>query len=227
MSTNAGDTSTRLRAGKASNSSLTDSTYRVIVIELDDLHPRNESLLPNVLTAVTTSTPQERFERLLQGRRTPAWAKGHVRALRTDLSIRKTYPTLARAKKSEGRLIERLLRQGFVVNNLAPQRRVYVIELDHSHLKNPGKGFVYVGETSKTPEERFRQHMTGARSTKGHSLSSRWVSRFGVRLRPDLAPPEFFLTVEESENAEARCRLQLEQAGYIVKGAHTAGQLEH
>ena len=64
--------------------------------------------------------------------------------------------------------------------------------------------------------------MTGAKSKKGQKLSSRWVLRHGKRLRPDLAPSGFFLTKEESEAAEAQCRLHLEEAGYIVKGAHTA-----
>ena len=51
---------------------------------------------------------------------------------------------------------------------------VYVIELDKGFAdtrkarkanpnRNPDKPCVYVGYTSKTPEQRFEQHMTGAR----------------------------------------------------------------
>lgn len=198
----------------------------MIVVELDDIQPRNESDLPNLLTVITVSTPEERFERLLSGKRTPTWAIGHIVTLRNDLSIQKRYPSIQRAKKAERRLVKRLLRQGFIVNNMSPHRRVYVIELDHSHLKDPGNGFLYVGETSKTPEERFQQHMTGARAENGHNISSRWVRKYGKRLRPDLAPTGFFLTTSESETAEANCRIALEQAGYIVKGAHTANSLQ-
>jgi len=38
---------------------------------------------------------------------------------------------------------------------------VYVIELESTGLGDAGPGDVYVGETSKTPEERFAIHMAG------------------------------------------------------------------
>ena len=65
---------------------------------------------------------------------------------------------------------------------------IYVIELDKQVLEkkkfreaNPdyvdGSPCVYVGMTSKTPEERFEQHKSGYRS-------SRIVKQFGIRLKP-------------------------------------------
>ena len=65
---------------------------------------------------------------------------------------------------------------------------IYVIELDKQVLEkkkfresNPdyvdGSPCVYVGMTSKTPEQRFEQHKTGYRS-------SRIVRQFGIRLKP-------------------------------------------
>ena len=45
---------------------------------------------------------------------------------------------------------------------------------------------VYVGMTSKTPQERLAQHKTGALSKKGHKLSSRIVQKYGRYLRPSL-----------------------------------------
>lgn len=38
---------------------------------------------------------------------------------------------------------------------------------------------LYVGETSRDPDQRFDQHKTGYKA-------SRWVNRFGVRLLPEL-----------------------------------------
>lgn len=200
------------------------NSYSVGVLELDDVKPRNESQLPNVLTFTTTSSLTERFQRFVTGTRCPGWAKDHVVRLRPDLSINRRYHSLQRAKAAERRLVDRLLRQGYIVNRRTPHRRVYVIELDHSHLPSPGKGFLYVGETSHRPTDRFQQHLSGAVSKSGRRLSSRWVERYGTQLRPDLAPQGFFLTLEESEAAEANCRIELEQQGYIVKGAHTARQ---
>ena len=65
---------------------------------------------------------------------------------------------------------------------------IYVIELDKQVLEkkkfreaNPdyvaGSLCVYVGMTSKTPEERFEQHKSGYKS-------SRIVKQFGIRLKP-------------------------------------------
>ena len=65
---------------------------------------------------------------------------------------------------------------------------IYVIELDKQVLEkrkfreaNPdyaeNSPCVYVGMTSKRPEERFEQHKSGYRS-------SRIVKQFGIRLKP-------------------------------------------
>ena len=65
---------------------------------------------------------------------------------------------------------------------------IYVIESDKEVLRkkkfkdaNPdyveGSPCVYVGMTSKTPEQRFEQHKSGYRS-------SRIVRQFGIRLKP-------------------------------------------
>ena len=119
---------------------MADQGYRVFVVELDDVKPRNESGLPNLLTLITVSTPEERFARLIGQKPSPRWTIGRVVGPRPDLSLTKTYEGLDRAKKAERRLVDRLLRQGYIVNNRASQRRVYVVELDDSHLAKPGKG---------------------------------------------------------------------------------------
>ena len=65
---------------------------------------------------------------------------------------------------------------------------IYVIELDKQVLEkrkfreaNPDyvddSPCVYVGMTSKTPEQRFEQHKSGYKS-------SRIVKQFGIRLKP-------------------------------------------
>jgi hypothetical protein len=199
---------------------ITEDRYQVIVVETDDLLPRNESGKPNLATSVTVSDPAKKFERLMSGTSGPQWIRGHVVALNSNLSLTKIYPTLQRARTAERRLISRLLREGYIVNKRAPHRRVYVVELDGSHLVTPGKGYLYVGETSKHPEVRLAEHLNGTVSSNGHSLASKVVKRYGRQLRPELAPKEFFLTKAEAELAEAECRRQLEAAGYRCEGAH-------
>jgi len=61
-------------------------------------------------------------------------------------------------------------------------RVVYVIELDDEigERGNPDFPNVYVGETGRSPRERFETHMAG------EPTASDWVTDFGLRLRPDL-----------------------------------------
>src|SRR3954469_4606756 len=75
---------------------------------------------------------------------------------------------------------------------------VYVIELSKKvftentkfRAANPQFNGVleclYVGMTSKTPSERFKQHMTGYVNKKGHKLSANIVQKYGSYLRPSL-----------------------------------------
>lgn len=85
---------------------------------------------------------------------------------------------------------------------------VYVIQLGEDPKR------VYVGQTGKTPEERFEDHRTGHRS-------SRVVKRYAdcLTLRPDLAPSQAF-TFQESQEAEAALARQLRSLGYDVYGGH-------
>jgi hypothetical protein len=96
---------------------------------------------------------------------------------------------------------------------------VYVIELDKNAVTNPGKGYVYVGETSRTPEERFRQHMDGARNKHGR-LFAGVVKQHGVRLRPDLAPRKTYFDQASARRGEKEHFELLKSKGFNVKGGH-------
>ena len=76
--------------------------------------------------------------------------------------------------------------------------RIYVVELsrkvfteskkfsDANPQYNGVQECLYVGMTSKSPKERFDQHIKGTRSKKGHKLSSSIVKKYGLYLRPSL-----------------------------------------
>lgn len=76
--------------------------------------------------------------------------------------------------------------------------RIYVIELSKKVFSestkfreaNPQYNGVleclYVGMTSKSPNQRFEQHKKGLRSKKGHKLASNIVQKYGLYLRPSL-----------------------------------------
>jgi len=107
--------------------------------------------------------------------------------------------------------------------------RVYVIELskrvftEHSKFRAANPQFngvlecLYVGITSKTPQERFLQHKTGYRNKKGHKLSSNIVQKYGLYLRPSLYNHiDPLLTREDALKVEEGLALELRRKKYAV-----------
>lgn len=75
---------------------------------------------------------------------------------------------------------------------------------------------VYVGMTSKTPQQRFLQHKTGALSRKGHDLSSAIVKKYGRYLRPSLYQDIGPLSRAEALEVEKGLARELRHKGYAV-----------
>ena len=105
---------------------------------------------------------------------------------------------------------------------------VYVIELSRKVFTedrkfreaNPQYNGVleclYVGQTSKTPQERFTQHRTGHRNAKGQKLSAAIVEKYGRYLRPSLYQHIGPLSRTESLDVEKGLALELRRKGYAV-----------
>jgi hypothetical protein len=77
---------------------------------------------------------------------------------------------------------------------------------------------LYVGMTSKTPAERFKQHKTAYVNKKGHKLSAYVVYKYGAYLRPSLyehinAKP---MTRQQALIMEEKLALDLRRKGYAV-----------
>lgn len=107
--------------------------------------------------------------------------------------------------------------------------QIYVIELskrvfnENYRFRNANPQFngvlqcLYVGMTSKSPKERFEQHKTGFRNKKGHKLSSYFVEKYGLYLRPSLYNHLTPLkTREEALRAEKALALELRRKKYAV-----------
>lgn len=105
---------------------------------------------------------------------------------------------------------------------------VYVIELSR-RVFNEDRRFreanpqfngalecLYVGMTSKTPQQRLQQHKTGYRNAKGHKLSANIVEKYGRYLRPSLYQHIGPLTREEALRIEKGLALELRRRGYAV-----------
>ena len=106
---------------------------------------------------------------------------------------------------------------------------VYVIELSRKVFNESTKFRVanpqfhgaleclYVGMTSKTPQERFEQHRSGYRNKKGHNLSSSIVRKYGMYLRPGLYNHiKPMKTRAEALKAEEQLALELRRKRYAV-----------
>ena len=202
---------------RSSRRSLREPRNHILVVELDDAEPRRDPGKPNLYVAITTQEPANRFAALLKGKG-PDWLRDRLVMLRDDLT---SGPFLLReeADKEKRAAVRCLKSEGYTVNRDSKVWTVYVIELDPKGCKDPGKGFVYVGETSKTPEERFEEHRKGKRNTRG-PLFSPVVRKFGRRLRMDLAPETKYYDQAASKAAEKRWAAKLKADGYRVAGGH-------
>lgn len=103
-------------------------------------------------------------------------------------------------------------------------RSVYVIRLDQSAAvsppatkkspkRDPLLPCYYVGETGKTPEERFRDHKRGHKSNKQ-------AREYGIGLAMEVVPAEFHkkLTRRDALKVEADLAEQLRSEGCTVFG---------
>jgi hypothetical protein len=102
-----------------------------------------------------------------------------------------------------------------------PHHSVYVVLLDSAVSAKerkfreanpncvPGWPCFYVGQTGKTPEERFEDHKRGYKSSK-------YVERYGERLALEFLERFNPMTYEESLAEEERLGKVLRQLGYAT-----------
>jgi hypothetical protein len=79
--------------------------------------------------------------------------------------------------------------------------------------RKPGFPCVYVGMTGLTPEERFRKHKEGYKS-------SGWVHKYGIRLLYALTEGLNPMTYRDALLTEACLADELRERGYTVLGGH-------
>jgi hypothetical protein len=117
------------------------------------------------------------------------------------------------------------------------KHRLYVVDLDPrvwreratmrkanpKYMPTLGKGFVYVGMTSHTAEDRLAIHKEGS------LLSAPVVRRFGRELLPDLYKAYKLMSQPDAEEMERYLAARLRRKGYAVwpvkdGGAFTMGK---
>lgn len=75
---------------------------------------------------------------------------------------------------------------------------------------------LYVGMTSHTPADRFKKHKTGYRTKKGVKISSYFVEKYGMFLRPSLYSKFNPMTKVAATSGEGELANQLRKKGYAV-----------
>ena len=98
------------------------------------------------------------------------------------------------------------------------EHNLYIILLSRLHGKIPGYG-LYVGETSKSPVARFKEHARGKRNRKG-PLFSRIVHRHHECLLPTLYNHLNPLSRGEARELEGKIAEALRLEGIPVYGGH-------
>jgi len=191
--------------------------YHIVIIELDSTLPRRDSKKPHLYIGKSLSSAEVRLGELQRGAG-PEFAKGHYVSVFAKVPYSKPAKDPKIAKRRLEETIEKYARLGHLVNNNKSEWHVYVIDLKQDHLKTkPKSGHVYVGSTSKTVNERVRQHQNGAKTSKGHRLNSKYVTEHFDGLNKSLSPTEKFFTSKSAEENEERLAEELCRKGYLVR----------
>lgn len=210
------------------------------VIEFNDISgPRRSAFQPQLKVCKTVGRPSNELEGRLS--RKGVYTKGDFVAVRYDLMPHANdlggldrpavLPTERKAlDEAYTALRDGLEAAGCMVNRReAAVYRLYVCGLDEGCIKRPkgstsqSRGDLYVGQTSKSVQERLEEHLAGS-STAGSARfrSNKYVRNHFQGLRQDLIPssfPELFFSKERALRAESLLRIWLEQDGYTVEGA--------
>ncbi len=181
-------------------------------------------LLGSIVAEYKDKTPSQYVDLINNGLHTNSevtnnasiFAKKHPLKVRTDLLNDLSRRVVKKHDNPIREAKEFFEKKGYVVDTFGASRTytIYVIDL-HSSTKIDSAPWVYVGQTTLTPEERIRKHLAG-----GPTASSK-VTKYGLRLNFDLyknIPQTNFY--EDALALERATVIDLERKGYTVAGGH-------
>ena len=197
--------------------------WRLIAVELVDLPCRVEGI-PHLYIGKTTKSVDERFSEFMEGKGPETFAgkwlklRQDVLEFRGEIFDKKQSEKILRSEK------ERLARKGHAINGSFSVWHTYVVDLDPTGIPDPRKGYVYVGQTSHTPEERYKIHKAPKPEPPAIDLGVTVVRKRGSGLNYVLAAellpqPPFFL-LEDALAAERIWAKALYKRGFKVDAGH-------
>ena len=183
--------------------------YKIHIYEVDDIVKRRHPDKPCLYVCIRKHGKN--------GQELPGhveeWAKSANPKLRSDLTPDTMFHRRESARKRKVKLINSLGAKGYTVNRCTTVYSLYVIELEPDQKNGKGVTSVYVGETAKTPDERFQQHKNGIKANNH-------VKERGLHLRPDLSRSRKCYSRDASRAEEAWLAERLSKKGYDVHGGH-------
>ena len=194
--------------------------WRLIAIELHSL-PRRLPDVPHIYIGLTKLSVDERFNELSGGKGHEALQGKWLAPCQYVLQSGDGFADIKMAKQLLRQEKLRLARMGYGVNGSATVWHGYVVDLDSTGMTEIGKGYVYVGQTSHTPEKRFEIHRGPKPESPAHDLRSRVVHKRGVQLNYDLmsmlTPKGPVFTQKDAISLERAWAKKLHKQGYRVE----------
>ena len=181
---------------------------------------------PQLLLGSARDNPIQRMEKLADGSLDHSrFAQAYgieprmdlLETMPAEIGALEVYRKKDDASEVRARVRDHLLDQGYVLDpvNGNETYTIYIVNLVDDSEPDLALGkWVYVGETSKTPEERFDEHKNGIRDNKaardhGRDLNYDLMKRIPqVRFKQD------------SKWLEADTGEKMRSRGYVVEGAH-------
>ena len=197
--------------------------WRLIAVELVGLPCRVDGI-PHLYIGKTTKSVDERFSEFMEGKGLETFAgkwlrlRQDVLEFRGEISDKKQSEKILRSEK------ERLARKGHAINGSFSVWYTYVVDLDPTDVPDPGKGYVYVGQTSHTPEERYKIHKAPKPEPPAIDLGVTVVRKRGLGLNyvlgAELSPQPPFFLLEDALAAERIWAKTLYKRGFKVDAGH-------
>jgi hypothetical protein len=205
----------------AADSVRKNNGWRIIAVELSEHAPRRNPSLPHLYVGITKSTFEDRFATLKNGAGPKEIVGEYVRIRQDLIEVEDEFKFQRSAKAALRREKIRLTRLGHAINGIATMWHTYVVDLDPTGMSDVGKGYVYVGQTSRTPEERYAVHKSPRPKPPARDLRSKVVHKRGVGLNyslmKQLTPTSPVYTQEDALALEKKWALRLLSMGYRVE----------
>jgi hypothetical protein len=205
--------------------------WRIIAVELTSDMPRRKSTLPHLYIGLSTVEIDERFSNLKNGAGPKGLVGTYVRTRQDLLESAEVYEHPRTAKANLRREKKRLAKLGYALNGISTIWHTYVVDLDPTGMTDVGKGYVYVGQTSHTPEERYAIHKAPRRPAPAKDIRSKVVNKRGVglnyELMKQLTPSSPVFTKQDALALEKKWAKKLYNMGYRVEAGDATPSREN